>query len=134
MPSFFAHSCNVTASLGNTIRPEGLGPSRSHTTASSRARLRANRAARRVVYVSCDPSTQARDAAAFLSAGYELREVLPFDLFPQTRHIEAVAVFDRRAPGDAPLPLGSDAHLAEPLGSDVATNSGPGGTSDGARP
>ena len=91
-------------------------------------------APRRVVYVSCDPSTQARDAAAFLSAGYELREVLPFDLFPQTRHIEAVAVFDRRAPGDAPLPLGSDAHLAEPLGSDVATNSGPGGTSDGARP
>ena len=61
----------------------------------------------RVVYVSCDPSTQARDAAAFARARYTLREVLPFDLFPQTRHIESVAVFDAppRSPGDAPLPL-----------------------------
>ena len=87
---------------------------------------------RRVVYVSCDPSTQARDAAAFLSAGYELREVLPFDLFPQTRHIEAVAVFDRRTPGDAPLPLGSRDHL-ESLDSELGAEVEPNGT-NGAHP
>ena len=44
-------SCNATASLMTAIRPEGLGPCRSQTTASSRVRLRAHRAARRVVYV-----------------------------------------------------------------------------------
>lgn len=60
----------------------------------------------RVVYVSCDPATQARDALAFATAGYALREAQPFDLFPQTRHIECVCVFDRAdADGTAPLPL-----------------------------
>ena len=82
--------------------------------------------------MSCDPSTQARDAGAFLSAGYELREVLPFDLFPQTRHIEAVAVFDRRTPGDAPLPLGSRDHL-ESLDSELGAEVEPNGT-NGAHP
>lgn len=45
----------------------------------------------RVVYVSCAPATQARDLALLVQAGYELIEVKPFDLFPQTRHIECVA-------------------------------------------
>lgn len=62
----------------------------------------------RVVYVSCDAATQARDALAFATAGYALREAQPFDLFPQTRHIEVVCVFDRAdaEPGRSnPLPL-----------------------------
>lgn len=46
----------------------------------------------RVVYVSCDPSTQARDLKLLLAGGYELLDVQPFDLFPQTRHIENVCV------------------------------------------
>jgi len=45
----------------------------------------------RVVYVSCGPDTQARDLKAFLANGYKLEKVQPFDLFPQTRHIENVA-------------------------------------------
>jgi len=45
---------------------------------------------RAVVYVSCDPATQMRDLRHFLSAGYELAAVQPFDLFPQTRHLECV--------------------------------------------
>lgn len=49
----------------------------------------------RVVYVSCDPSTQARDIKACLENGYRLLEVEPFDLFPQTRHIESLAVLER---------------------------------------
>lgn len=45
---------------------------------------------RSVVYVSCDPATQMRDLRHFLEAGYELSAVQPFDLFPQTRHLECV--------------------------------------------
>jgi 23S rRNA (uracil1939-C5)-methyltransferase len=51
--------------------------------------------ASRLVYVSCDPATLARDAKGLLGAGYELKSVTGFDLFPNTPHIESVAVFDR---------------------------------------
>ncbi len=43
-----------------------------------------------VVYVSCDPATQMRDLKEFTAAGYALKAVQPFDLFPQTRHLECV--------------------------------------------
>lgn len=48
-----------------------------------------------VVYVSCDPATQMRDLGGFLSAGYSLTAVQPFDLFPQTRHLECVITLHR---------------------------------------
>jgi 23S rRNA (uracil1939-C5)-methyltransferase len=50
---------------------------------------------RRLVYVSCDPATLARDAAALAESGYSLRAATPVDLFPQSFHTETVAVFDR---------------------------------------
>jgi 23S rRNA (uracil1939-C5)-methyltransferase/tRNA (uracil-5-)-methyltransferase len=50
---------------------------------------------RAVVYVSCDPATQMRDLKAFLTAGYTLKSVQPFDLFPQTRHLECVITLFR---------------------------------------
>ncbi len=51
---------------------------------------------RAVVYVSCDPATQMRDLKAFLAAGYELTAVQPFDLFPQTRHLECVITLRKK--------------------------------------
>lgn len=52
-------------------------------------------APRKLVYVSCGPDTQARDLAYLASRGYALKLLQPFDLFPQTRHIENVAVLER---------------------------------------
>ncbi len=49
----------------------------------------------RIIYVSCEPSTQARDLKILGESGYEILEIQPFDLFPQTRHIESVATLRR---------------------------------------
>ena len=43
-----------------------------------------------VVYISCNPATQMRDLVQFTEAGYQLGSVQPFDLFPQTKHLECV--------------------------------------------
>jgi 23S rRNA (uracil1939-C5)-methyltransferase len=47
----------------------------------------------RLVYVSCDVATLARDTRTLLDAGYELGAVTGFDLFPNTAHVESVATF-----------------------------------------
>ncbi len=54
-------------------------------------------APKRIVYVSCNPTTLAPNAAQLVEAGYELTKVRPVDMFPQTPHIECVAQFERRS-------------------------------------
>jgi 23S rRNA (uracil1939-C5)-methyltransferase len=51
--------------------------------------------ARRIVYVSCNPTTLAPNAAALAEAGYTLRRVKPVDMFPHTHHVECVALLER---------------------------------------
>ncbi len=51
----------------------------------------------KIVYVSCNPTTLAPNAAQLGEAGYRLRRVRPVDMFPQTPHIECVALFERDA-------------------------------------
>ena len=49
---------------------------------------------RKVVYVSCNPATQMRDLKLFIKNGYELKRTQPFDLFPQTRHLECIMTLE----------------------------------------
>ncbi len=58
---------------------------------------------KRVLYVSCNPTTLAPNAAQLVEAGWRLVKVRPVDMFPQTPHIECVALFERTG-GSAPAP------------------------------
>lgn len=66
---------------------KGCGEALVHTVAQM--------APARVVYVSCDPATLARDLKWFDDCGYVLRAATPFDLFPRTAHVETVALLSK---------------------------------------
>jgi 23S rRNA (uracil1939-C5)-methyltransferase len=55
----------------------------------------------RLIYVSCDPPTFARDLRRLHEAGFVLRHLEAFDMFPQTAHLETLAVFDRASTPDS---------------------------------
>ena len=70
-----------------------VDPPRTGLSTDARTAL-ITRRPRRLVYVSCDVATLARDARALFGAGYTLARIQGFDLFPTTAHVETLAVFD----------------------------------------
>jgi len=81
-----------------------LDPPRTGLTAGAAEALAEIRAPR-VVYLSCDPATLARDAARLARRGYRITHLTGFDLFPQTPHVEALAVLETDA-SPHPMPVG----------------------------
>ena len=55
---------------------------------------------RKVVYISCDPSTQVRDVRLFMRGGYKVDSCAGYDLFPHTKHVETVVLLSQQKPDD----------------------------------
>lgn len=49
----------------------------------------------KIIYISCNPATLARDASIIISSGYKCLSAKPFDMFPQTNHVETLCVFEK---------------------------------------
>lgn len=95
-----ADAAEGLAQVAAAVAPEDavaiLDPPRQGLTAEAREALASWRP-RRVVYVSCDCATQARDLKDLVDTGYTIQSATPFDLFPQTRHLEVVVTLERDA-------------------------------------
>jgi 23S rRNA (uracil1939-C5)-methyltransferase len=86
---------SVLAHLEEPVDLVVLDPPRSGTGERAVGEI-ARLAPHRIVYVSCDPATLARDARRLDDSGYQPVQVQPVDLFPQTYHVESVALFTRQ--------------------------------------
>jgi len=85
---------DLSKALDRGVSKVILDPPRSGVTAATAEGLVAL-APKRILYLSCDPATLARDTSALAKNGYHLRKVQPLDMFPHTSHIECLVTLDR---------------------------------------
>ena len=116
----------MAAAAGEGLHPDVvfLDPPRAGSTPECIAAVNKMKP-RRVVYVSCDPETLARDVAAFTRLGWRAAKFCPVDLFPQTKHVETVVLLSHKKPdghinvkvefgeGEGKVPLDNIAKRAE---------------------
>jgi 23S rRNA (uracil1939-C5)-methyltransferase len=88
--------CQTLAAAGERFDCVVIDPPRQG--APELAPLLARLTGQRLIYISCDPATLCRDLGALTSAGFRLRKLQPVDMFPQTHHIETVALLEREPP------------------------------------
>ncbi len=95
--TFFADDATGAAKKLNSkgIRPDVVvvDPPRKGCDAELLNTIANGFAPNKLIYISCDPATLARDSAILKTLGYELKEYTPVDLFPRTAHVETVALF-----------------------------------------
>jgi len=91
---FEGDAAQLVSGLAERIDKVVVDPPRKGCTAEVLAGI-AQLASERIVYVSCDPTTLARDAARLVEAGWVLVQAQPIDMFPQTFHIETVTLWQR---------------------------------------
>ena len=116
----------MAAAAGEGLHPDVvfLDPPRAGSTPECIAAVNKMKP-RRVVYVSCDPETLARDVAAFTRLGWRAAKFSPVDLFPQTKHVETVVLLSHKkadsyihidvefGEGEGKIPVDSIAKRAE---------------------
>ena len=116
----------MAAAAGEGLHPDVvfLDPPRAGSTPECIAAVNKMKP-RRVVYVSCDPETLARDIAAFTRLGWRAAKFCPVDLFPQTKHVETVVLLSHKkadsyihidvefGEGEGKIPVDSIAKRAE---------------------
>lgn len=73
-----------------------IDPPRAGLSEKARHRLAAMNTFSHCIYLSCNPQALARDLEVFVKDGWRLTNVIPFDFFPQTRHIETLVVMEKR--------------------------------------
>ncbi len=89
---FKALPASGIGSLNESFDTVIADPPRAGLSAKTREALKKH-APERIVYVSCDPATFARDSRDFLENGYRLESLAMIDMFPATRHIEVIGLF-----------------------------------------
>ncbi len=89
---------NVYAALGEDYRPDVivLDPPRKGSTPELLTYIADTLQAPKIVYISCNPDTLARDARLLIDRGYSMSAVTPVDLFPRTGHVESVVCLTRK--------------------------------------
>ena len=116
----------MAAAAGEGLHPDVvfLDPPRAGSTPECIAAVNKMKP-RRVVYVSCDPETLARDVAVFTRLGWRAAKFCPVDLFPQTKHVETVVLLSHKkadsyihidvefGEGEGKIPVDSIAKRAE---------------------
>lgn len=88
--------CQTLAASGQSFDCVVIDPPRQG--APELAPLLARLTRQRLIYISCDPATLCRDVGELTKAGFSIRKLQPVDMFPQTHHIETVALLERETP------------------------------------